>query len=55
VRREGGAKLVPSDIAAPPVSILSSMMRRWRTPPAASPATPTAADPEAPRPPRKAA
>jgi putative ATP-binding cassette transporter len=55
VRREGGAKLVPSDIAAPPVSILSSMMRRWRTPPAASPATPTATAPEAPRPPRKAA
>ena len=55
VRREGGAKLVPNDIAAPPVSILSSMMRRWRTPPPASPATPTATDSEAPRPPRKAA
>jgi putative ATP-binding cassette transporter len=53
VRREGGAKLLPGEVVAPPVSILSSMMRRWRTPPAASPATPAAT--EAPRPPRKAA
>jgi putative ATP-binding cassette transporter len=55
VRREGGAKLVPGEVVAPPVSILSSMMRRWRTPPAASPATPTATGSEASRPPRKAA
>jgi putative ATP-binding cassette transporter len=53
VRREGGAKLLPGEVVAPPVSILSSMMRRWRTPPTASPATPAAT--EAPRPPRKAA
>jgi len=55
IRREGGAKLVPGEVVAPPVSILSSMMRRWRTPPAASPATPTATGSEASRPPRKAA
>jgi putative ATP-binding cassette transporter len=42
VRREGGARLVPGDIAAPPVNVLSTLIRRLRTPPAASPATPTA-------------
>lgn len=42
MRREGGAKLVPGDIAAPPVNILSTFMRRWRAPSEAAPATPTA-------------
>jgi vitamin B12/bleomycin/antimicrobial peptide transport system ATP-binding/permease protein len=50
IRREGGAKLVPGDIAAPPVTILSTLMRRWRSPPAASPATPTATSARAKRP-----
>jgi putative ATP-binding cassette transporter len=45
IRREGGAKLVPGDIAAPPVNVLSTFMRRWRAPPPASPATPTANSP----------
>ncbi len=42
VRRKGGAKLISNEIAAPPVNILSNLMQRWRAPPAASPATPTA-------------
>jgi len=42
IRREGGARLVPGEIAAPPVNVLSNFMKRWRAPPAASPATPTA-------------
>ena len=37
VRREGGAKLIPNDVVAPPVNVLSTLMKRWRTPPAASP------------------
>jgi putative ATP-binding cassette transporter len=45
VRREGGARLVPGDMVAPPINVLSMLMKRWRTPPAASPATPTAASP----------
>ena len=45
VRREGGAKLVPGEVVAPPISILSTLMRRWRATPAASPATPTAGSP----------
>ena len=43
VRREGGAKLVPGEVVAPPISILSTLMKRWRAAAAASPATPTAA------------
>ena len=43
IRREGGAKLVPGGMVAPPINVLSTFMKRWRTPPAASPATPTAA------------
>jgi putative ATP-binding cassette transporter len=42
VRREGGARLVPGDVAAPPVNVITTLIRRWRTPSAASPATPTA-------------
>jgi putative ATP-binding cassette transporter len=42
VRRKGGAKLMTSDIVAPPISIVSALMKRWRAPAAASPATPTA-------------
>jgi putative ATP-binding cassette transporter len=42
VRREGGAKLISHDVVAPPVNILSNFMKRWRAPPAAAPATPTA-------------
>jgi putative ATP-binding cassette transporter len=45
VRREGGAKLVSGDTAAPPVNVLSTLIKRWRTPSAASPATPTATSP----------
>jgi vitamin B12/bleomycin/antimicrobial peptide transport system ATP-binding/permease protein len=45
IRREGGAKLVTGELAAPPVNVLSTLIRRWRTPPAASPATPTATSP----------
>src|SRR5262245_11359396 len=46
VRRKGGAKLMTGEIVAPPISIVSALMKRWRTPAAASPATPTAGDPE---------
>jgi putative ATP-binding cassette transporter len=45
VRREGGAKLIPNDVVAPPVNVISNFMKRWRAPPAASPATPTAQAP----------
>lgn len=55
IRNEGGAKLVPGEIAAPPISIVSSLMRRFRAPAAASPATPTAATSDSDRPPRSAA
>jgi putative ATP-binding cassette transporter len=48
VRRKGGARLMTGDIVAPPISIVSALMKRWRTPAAASPATPTA-DNEPPR------
>jgi vitamin B12/bleomycin/antimicrobial peptide transport system ATP-binding/permease protein len=37
VRREGGAKLVTGDVVAPPISILTTLMRRWRGPPTPSP------------------
>jgi len=53
MRREGGAKLVPGEITAPPINLFSGLMKRWRVPSSASPATPTAGD--VPRPPRKAA
>src|SRR5436305_4748861 len=42
VRRKGGAKLLAGEAVAPPISIVSALMKRWRAPPAASPATPTA-------------
>src|SRR3954470_17255440 len=42
VRREGGAKLVSGEVVAPPISIVSALMKRWRSPTPASPATPTA-------------
>ena len=42
VRRKGGAKLISHEVVAPPVNILSTFMKRWRAPTAASPATPTA-------------
>ena len=45
VRRKGGAKLISNEVVAPPVNILSNFMKRWRAPPAASPATPTAQAP----------
>jgi len=49
VRREGGAKLIPGEIVAPPIGVLSNFIKRWRLPPAASPATPTADQPREPR------
>lgn len=55
IRKEGGAKLVPGDAAAPPVSVVSSLLRRFRAPAAASPATPTAANSDSDQPPRSAA
>jgi hypothetical protein len=55
MRREGGARLVPGEVTAPPINLFSGLMKRWRVPSAASPATPTAASNDAPRPPRKAA
>jgi vitamin B12/bleomycin/antimicrobial peptide transport system ATP-binding/permease protein len=42
IRKEGGAKLVPGEIAAPAISVLGNLMKRLRTPAAASPVTPTA-------------
>jgi putative ATP-binding cassette transporter len=45
VRREGGARLVPGEVVAPPVNVLSTLIKRWHMPPAASPVTPTAASP----------
>jgi putative ATP-binding cassette transporter len=32
IRREGGAKLVPGEVVAPPISVLSTLMKRWRGP-----------------------
>jgi putative ATP-binding cassette transporter len=46
VRREGGAKLITGEVVAPPINIVSALMKRWRAPAAASPATPTATDAE---------
>src|ERR1041385_2167931 len=46
VRRKGGAKLMTGDVVAPPISMVSALMKRWRAPVAASPATPTADEPE---------
>ena len=47
VRRKGGAKLLTGEVVAPPISIVSALVKRWRrAPPAASPATPTAANGE---------
>jgi vitamin B12/bleomycin/antimicrobial peptide transport system ATP-binding/permease protein len=46
LRREGGAKLVSGEVVAPPISIVSALMKRWRSPPAASPTTPTATNEE---------
>src|ERR1043166_5370018 len=42
IRREGGAKLVPGEVVAPPISVIATLVKRFRAPPAASPATPTA-------------
>jgi putative ATP-binding cassette transporter len=45
VRREGGAKLIPGEVVGPPISVLNTLMRRWR-----GPTTPnTAPEPPAPR------
>jgi putative ATP-binding cassette transporter len=44
VRRKGGAKLLTGEVVAPPINIVSALMKRWRAPAAASPATPTATD-----------
>src|SRR5882757_5661 len=44
IRKEGGAKLVPGEIAAPAISVLGNFMKRFRAVPAASPVTPTAGD-----------
>ena len=49
MRRKGGAKLITGEVVAPPISIVSGLMKRWRTSAAASPATPTADDAEPPR------
>jgi putative ATP-binding cassette transporter len=46
VRRKGGAKLITGEVVAPPINIVSALMKRWRAPAAASPATPTATDTE---------
>jgi putative ATP-binding cassette transporter len=32
VRREGGAKLVPGEVVAPPISVITTLMKRWRGP-----------------------
>ena len=32
VRREGGAKLMTGEVVAPPISIVSTLMKRWRAP-----------------------
>ena len=42
VRREGGAKLIPGEVAAPPISVLNTLMRRWRGPTAPEPPAPRA-------------
>jgi vitamin B12/bleomycin/antimicrobial peptide transport system ATP-binding/permease protein len=44
IRREGGAKLISGEIVAPPISILNTLMRRWRGP--AVPAQPPAGVPK---------
>jgi putative ATP-binding cassette transporter len=64
VRREGGAKLVPGEVVAPPVSILNTLMQRWRGPevhaggraesaPAKKPRAKTAGKAKAPEPKKK--
>jgi putative ATP-binding cassette transporter len=55
IRKEGGAKLVPGEITAPPIGVVTSLLRRFRTPAAASPATPTASNSDSNHPPRTAA
>ena len=50
VRRKGGAKLISHEVVAPPINILSTFMKRWRAPTAASPATPTAQAPSEKKP-----
>jgi vitamin B12/bleomycin/antimicrobial peptide transport system ATP-binding/permease protein len=32
VRREGGAKLIPGEVVAPPISVITTLMKRWRGP-----------------------
>jgi putative ATP-binding cassette transporter len=32
VRREGGARLVPGEVVAPPISVITTLMKRWRGP-----------------------
>ena len=49
VRRKGGAKLLTGEVVAPPINIVSALVKRWRAPPAASPATPTATNEESTR------
>jgi putative ATP-binding cassette transporter len=49
VRREGGAKLIPGEIAAPPINILNTLMRRWRGPRAPEPPAPQADSAKEPR------
>src|SRR6185369_15667144 len=46
VRRKGGAKLLTGEVVAPPISIVSALVKRWRAPTPASPATPTATNDE---------
>jgi putative ATP-binding cassette transporter len=46
VRRKGGAKLITGEVVAPPISIVAGLMKRWRAPAAASPATPAATEAE---------
>jgi len=55
MRRKGGAKLISGEVVAPPISIVSGLMKRWRASAAGSPATPTAEDAEPPRKRRDAA
>lgn len=42
IRKEGGARLVTGEVVAPPLNVLSTLVKRFRAPAAASPATPTA-------------
>jgi putative ATP-binding cassette transporter len=41
VRRKGGARLVAGELGAPPITIMGTLMRRWRGPRGSAPSAPS--------------